>query len=80
MPVARPDLCDKCHDLPHAWFTNEGYLCGVCIVDFDRRQADEALARRIEAFREALMAAHSDDWTMEIIAEAAHICARVVTT
>ena len=31
----------------------------------------------IERFRKALMQAHSHDWTMEVISEAAHICAEV---
>jgi hypothetical protein len=30
----------------------------------------------IERYRKALMAEHAHDWTMEVISEAAHICAR----
>jgi len=31
----------------------------------------------VETFRKALMSKHSDDWSMEVISEAAHICAEV---
>lgn len=34
------------------------------------------LAHQIEVFRKALMEAHADDWDMDLVAEAAHICAR----
>ena len=34
----------------------------------------------IELFRKALMCEHRDDWTMETISEAAHICARALET
>lgn len=30
----------------------------------------------VETFRSALMAEHHDDWDMETVSEAAHICAR----
>jgi hypothetical protein len=30
----------------------------------------------VERYRKALMAKHADDWTMEVISEAAHICAQ----
>lgn len=32
----------------------------------------------IEKFRKALMREHHSDWSMEIISEAAHICARAL--
>lgn len=38
-------------------------------------RSQEVLAALIEAFRKALMEKHADDWTMETISEAAHICA-----
>lgn len=34
----------------------------------------------IEHFRKALMREHHQDWTMEVISEAAHICAKAVST
>jgi len=71
------DACEKCHQHPHAWFTNEGYLCDRCTDELRERQKEQALADRIEAFRRALMEAHSQDWTMEVISEAAHICGHV---
>jgi hypothetical protein len=37
---------------------------------------DNYRAMLVEVYRKALMREHSDDWTMEVIAEAAHICAR----
>lgn len=39
---------------------------------------EEITAALIEQFRKALMVAHADDWTMDTISEAAHICARSV--
>lgn len=38
---------------------------------------DDARSDLTEQFRKALMEAHADDWDMETISEAAHICARV---
>lgn len=37
-------------------------------------------AETIELFRKALQREHHDDWTMETISEAAHICARALAT
>lgn len=37
-------------------------------------------AELIEHFRKALMKAHHQDWTMEVISEAAHICAKAIGT
>lgn len=37
-------------------------------------------AELIEHFRKALMREHHQDWTMEVISEAAHICARAIST
>jgi hypothetical protein len=36
---------------------------------------DRYYARVVERFRKALMVAHADDWDMETVAEAAHVCA-----
>jgi len=41
---------------------------------------DEETSELVERFRKALMTQHGDDWTMEIISEAAHICAKSVAT
>lgn len=34
----------------------------------------------VEHFRKALQREHHHDWTMEVVSEAAHICARAITT
>lgn len=34
----------------------------------------------VEHFRKALMREHHHDWTMEVVSEAAHICARAIAT
>lgn len=34
----------------------------------------------VEHFRKALMREHHHDWTMEVVSEASHICARVIST
>lgn len=39
------------------------------------RRQEQLHAERIEQFRKALMAAHANDWTMEVISEAARVCA-----
>jgi hypothetical protein len=70
--------CEKCGKRPHAWFTDEGYLCGPCRDDLNRRQREQAHADLIESMRKALMEAHAEDWDMDSISEAAHICAGVV--
>lgn len=36
----------------------------------------EQIAKRVETYRKALMVAHAHDWDMDLISEAAHICAR----
>lgn len=38
----------------------------------------EDFAALAERFRAALMVEHADDWDMETISEAAHICARQI--
>jgi hypothetical protein len=43
----------------------------------DEQSTARRTAHWVEAFRKALMDEHSNDWTMETIAEAAHICARI---
>lgn len=45
------------------------------VANEDRRKPVAEHANQIERFRKALMAAHAGDWTMEVISEAAHICA-----
>jgi hypothetical protein len=42
----------------------------------DEAAAD--IAARVEVFRKALMVEHGDDWDMETVSEAAHICAKAV--
>ena len=32
----------------------------------------------VERFREALMAEHADDWDMDTVSEAAHVCAAAI--
>lgn len=41
---------------------------------------DEQQKELVEHFRKSLMREHSQDWTMEVISEAAYICARAVST
>jgi hypothetical protein len=41
---------------------------------------EENLSEVIERFRKALQKEHHQDWTMEIISEAAHICAKSIVT
>lgn len=36
---------------------------------------DDGPSQTVERFRKALMRRHHDDWDMETVAEAAHICA-----
>lgn len=38
--------------------------------------AENVEADLVERFRKALMEQHHHDWTMEVVSEAAHICAR----
>jgi hypothetical protein len=45
-----------------------------------RRIESGSQAELVELLRRALMREHHRDWTMEVISEAAHICARVVAT
>ncbi len=40
----------------------------------------EDFAELVEHFRKALMKVHHHDWTMETVSEAAHICARSIST
>lgn len=72
------DPCVKCGLRPNAWFTDEGYICDECKSDLDRRKREEAHSDLIESMARALMVAHHDDWDMETVREAAHICAAVV--
>lgn len=46
---------------------------GDCPEVEARPQIEAAL---IEKFRKALMVEHHGDWSMEVVSEAAHICAR----
>lgn len=39
---------------------------------------DMEFSKLVEHFRKALMKEHHHDWTMEVISEAAHICARAI--
>jgi hypothetical protein len=72
-----PDrLCEKCKVREHHWFTDEGYLCNPCTEEFRKQRRGDELADRIEVYRKALMVSHADRWSMDDIAEAAHICAR----
>lgn len=42
--------------------------------------ANDKTADMTEKFRTALMEVHANDWTMETIAEAAHICAGAISS
>jgi hypothetical protein len=71
------DPCEKCGLRPNTWFTDEGYLCTPCTDELRRRQQVVKHDEMVESMTRALMEVHHDDWDMETVREAAHICAQV---
>lgn len=60
----------------------EGYRAGWAAKALLSRSAAEPNdpGEIVERFRKALMVAHADDWDMDTVAEAAHVCAEEVTS